>query len=430
MCDQQRKIGVGNFLPHGGLGPVPKRHGVTLVELLVVIVILATLMGLLLPAVQSVRESARKTQCSNNLKQIGMAMSSYESNAGRFPAGIGAKKRRCLYNKDTAIGDTTEQIVTFGPPEWTYFLHQILVQLDEESYFFAVRGPLFGMPSLEPYPDKRPIISGTQNDKVDYTACYAPLKQVPLPPLLCPSDNVTGPCWNPTEIFAVSVAKSNYLGLFSGTTVGESISLRNTRLSFPLDAANGVEFESKSNDLNFLNDPLPHRFVQGRSPIETFDRRAIFGYGQGIELSKVTDGTAKTMAVCEYLRGVSDKDGRGGFWKNDAGMQMLHATNGPNSTSPDKLRATPDGPGGNALGNANIDLDWGCYVNTNDVTVSPNNRPDLNLPCAGAVPKDVSTFYSFASPRSRHAGGVYVLFCDGHVDSRRSGGILSTSWSP
>lgn len=70
--------------------PPPRRHGFTLIELLVVIAIIAVLIALLLPAVQQAREAARRSQCKNNLKQIGLGMHNYHGVHLVFPYGTRA----------------------------------------------------------------------------------------------------------------------------------------------------------------------------------------------------------------------------------------------------------------------------------------------------------------------------------------------------
>lgn len=86
-----------------------RRAAFTLIELLVVIAIIGTLMGLLLPAVQKVRESGNRIRCSNNLHQIGVAMRGYHTERGKYPPGsaptsyVGANAYLLPYIEQTAV---------------------------------------------------------------------------------------------------------------------------------------------------------------------------------------------------------------------------------------------------------------------------------------------------------------------------------------
>jgi prepilin-type processing-associated H-X9-DG protein/prepilin-type N-terminal cleavage/methylation domain-containing protein len=386
------------------------RPAFTLIEMLVVIGIIGILVGMLMPAIQSARESARRTQCVNNIKQIGVALAGFEATAGRYPAGV-ASPVWGSYNIATGAID---ERASWGFFKWTYFLHLILPRLQEQTYYDALRGPLFRVPNVSS------LITNDDNLR----SYWASVDRVPLPSLLCASDGQAGAVWIPMDPEwgggLIGLAKSNYLGFFSGTNVAESLAFREKpqcegykpHPAPPCAPAAVLVF--KEWPLNPLPPPVSWFYNSENSSVQRpTNRRAVFGYGQGTTLTQVKDGSAHTIAVAEYLRGVSDRDGRGAFWENLAGMQSLQATTTPNSKSPDVLVRLSLGESLKVASQ-----DWGCTDEMNkDKVATPNDRPGLNLPCKGGAFNSVQEngIDTFAGARSRHPGGVNVLFVDGHV---------------
>ncbi len=103
-------------------------HGFTLVELLVVIAIIGILIALLLPAVQAAREAARRMQCSNNLKQIALAMANYESAFGVYPPG------RLGCDRNTSHPICSRDIMPSGASALSGFVH-ILPYLEQQTVY-------------------------------------------------------------------------------------------------------------------------------------------------------------------------------------------------------------------------------------------------------------------------------------------------------
>src|SRR4051794_2773702 len=150
------------------------RKGFTLVELLVVIAIIGVLVALLLPAVQAAREAARRSQCMNNLKQIGLAFQMHHDAQKFFPSGGWGH---------TFVGDPDEGFGKGQPGGWAY---SVL--------------PYMEMASLHDYGKGVKVTNGTTNTQKKTTNLY--IVQQPVPTFLCPSRSrnpVSDTCCGPNN---------------------------------------------------------------------------------------------------------------------------------------------------------------------------------------------------------------------------------------
>jgi len=132
-----------------------RRAGMTLIELLVVMAIIAILAGLLLPAVQRVRESAQKTSCDANLRQVGLAVQSYVQVTGSFPTGgfYSVPPPPPYKSRFPATAVSNPAPITGANQPWSW-AYQILQQLDQQN--------LWASPGMLPPPAPQTLQPGDQ----------------------------------------------------------------------------------------------------------------------------------------------------------------------------------------------------------------------------------------------------------------------------
>jgi prepilin-type N-terminal cleavage/methylation domain-containing protein/prepilin-type processing-associated H-X9-DG protein len=180
------------------------RRGFTLIELLVVIAIIAVLIALLLPAVQSAREAARRSQCINNLKQMGLALHNYHDTMSVFPPGYVTTKPYVDGETDTA-------------PGWSW-ASMILPQLDQSPLYSSIN---FWLPVQAP---------------ANTTAI-----QTNLNVFLCPSDQF------PVPTFPVTDGFGNTVATVAPTSYADSTG------SDAADVATGLNNDGSGNGLFYRN---------------------------------------------------------------------------------------------------------------------------------------------------------------------------------
>jgi len=227
------------------------RKGFTLIELLVVIAIIAVLIALLLPAVQQAREAARRSQCKNNLKQIGLAMHNYHEVYNMLPPGY--------------IGLTSSTGPSAAAPLWSWAF-AILPQTDGATTFNALNGgntPLAILASTGTTQQQQALVTPMNN-------------------FLCPSD--TAPSLNTSRATTLTINGTNNAPIATSSYVGNhNVGSSSTPMSTTnaLATTNGYQLMTSS-----ANQP--------RSGYV-----GVFALNSSTGFRDITDGTSNTILVGE-----------------------------------------------------------------------------------------------------------------------------------
>ena len=273
---------------HGwGLGARQVRRrvtGFTLVELLVVIAIIGILVALLLPAIQAAREAARRSECSNHLKQLGLAMLQHHDTFKHFPSGGWG----WTWTGDPDRGHGREQ-----PGSWAYSILPFI----EEQAIYSLGG--------DGNPDNDTNAPQKDQKAKQYSAV--------IPTFYCPSRRP-----------ATTYVRDSAIG-FSSKNATASLVTDTGRSDY---AANVGLLKSASGDKGIVQIgnapgavPIPGNY---HFPYNIGDVQGIVFMGGEISISKITDGTSKTYMIAEkylktdaYLDGTDYTDVEGPFTGNN-----------------------------------------------------------------------------------------------------------------
>ena len=278
-----------------------RRRGFTLIELLVVIAIIAILVAILLPAVQQAREAARRSQCKNNLKQIGLALMNYESTHQCFPMG-----GLCEFWLNGA-GDPLPGNGGGGNQEAWGWGAYILPELEEQGLFDSL---------------------GVQDNRLSEVLADAQLRpytQTPLPVFKCPSD----PSGELMEgVGGLNGGNGRHFNGFGMPDTGAGLGN-----DFRVSASNYIAVAG----IYDINTPFR---IQGGVAAERNPNNGMMFINSAVKIRDVTDGMSNT-----FLVGERDRDCLMGAWVGNrnprgSGQQGADYTMGRVSAEPNRKNAT------------------------------------------------------------------------------------------